>query len=148
MSRFTIRLGRELRQRLADILEQRVSDPRLEGLSLIDVRPSPDLTYARILYRCLARDPEEVAAALEKARPFIRRCLAEGSRFKRVPELDFRLDPSAEEGARIESVLKELALEREQRGREASESLAGAGGAEAGAGTEADAESGGRGDSK
>jgi len=111
-----MRLGRELRQRLADILEQRVSDPRLEGLSLIDVRPSPDLTYARVLYRTLGREPDEVAAALDKARPFIRRCLAEGSRFKRVPELDFRLDPSAEEGARIETVLRELAQERERRG--------------------------------
>ena len=115
MSRATLRLGKELRQRLADIFEQRVADPRLEGLSLVEVRPSPDLTYARIFYRTLARDPGEVEAALRKALPFVRRCLAEGSRHKRVPELDFRLDPSAEASARIEGVLRELAEEREQR---------------------------------
>jgi len=114
MTRTTQRVARELRDRLAEILEARVSDPRLEGLSVVEVRPSPDLSFARVFYRTW-QDPEEADAAIQHAKPFIRRCLGDGLSLRRVPELDFRLDPSAEAGARVEEVLKEIAAERERR---------------------------------
>ena len=80
------RVGREFRQRLANILERRVSDPRLRRVTVIEVRSAPDASFARVFYRTLG-DREEAAQALDKAKPFIRRCLAEGLRLRRVPEL-------------------------------------------------------------
>ena len=119
MTRTTERVARDLRDRLADVLETRVSDPRLEGVSIVEVRPSPDLSFARVFYRTWG-DPAEAEAALRKAKPFLRRCLGEGLSLRRVPELDLRLDASQEAAARVEDVLKELAREREQKGGEAS----------------------------
>ncbi len=108
------RVARELRDKLASIIEERVSDPRLRGVSIIEVRPSPDLSYARVFYRTLG-DPREAARALGKAKPFLRRCLAENLRLRRVPELDLRHDPTVESAQRIEHLLNEIAAERERR---------------------------------
>ena len=108
------RVARELRDKLASIVEERVSDPRLRGVSIVEVRPSPDLSYARVFYRTLG-DPKDAERALRKATPFLRRCLAENLRLRRVPELDLRHDPSVESAQRMERLLGELALEREAR---------------------------------
>ena len=102
------RLGHELTQRLARILEHRVSDPRLEGLTVVDVQAAPDASFARVYYRTLG-DREQAAEALEKAKPYIRRRLAEGLKVRRVPELDFRYDRAQDSGARVDELLRELA---------------------------------------
>lgn len=108
------RVARELRDKLALILEERVSDPRLRGVSIVEVRPSPDLSYARVFYRTFG-DPDDAERALRKAKPFLRRCLAENLRLRRVPELDLRLDPTVESAQRMEHILEELAAERALR---------------------------------
>jgi ribosome-binding factor A len=101
------RISTDLARRLATILSERVSDPRLRQVTIVEVRAAPDASFARVFYRTL-EDREELAQVLERAKPFIRRCLAEGLKLRRVPELDFRYDPAEDEGARVEAILKEL----------------------------------------
>jgi ribosome-binding factor A len=101
------RLSHALERRLAEILEHRVSDPRLSTVSVIEVRAAPDASFARVFYRSRG-DRDEVEIALEKAKPYIRKRLAEGLSLRRVPELDFRYDPSEESGARVDEILREL----------------------------------------
>jgi ribosome-binding factor A len=120
MSHRKERVASELRQQIAEIVGTRMRDPRLSSLTVVEVRPSPDFSFARVFYRTL-QDPEQVARALEHAKPFIRRCLADVSSLRRVPELDLRLDTSLERGARVESLLEEIALEREAKGAAAAE---------------------------
>ena len=110
MSHRSARLGHELTQRLAQILEHRVSDPRLRGLVIVDVTAAPDASFARVYYRTLG-DREQAAQALDKAKPYIRRLLAEELPLRRVPELDFRYDPAADSGARVDEILREIAEE-------------------------------------
>ena len=83
------RLGHEIRARLATILRERVADPRLASVNIAEVRVAPDASYARVFYATLG-DAAEAVAALDKAKPFIRRCLAAELHVRRVPELDFR----------------------------------------------------------
>ena len=111
MSHRKERVASELRQQIAEIVGSRLRDPRLHSLTVVEVRPSPDFSFARVFYRTL-EDPEQVAEALERAKPFIRRCLAEVCGLRRVPELDLRLDTSLERGARVESLLEEIAAQR------------------------------------
>jgi len=111
MSHRRARVGKEMRQQLAAIISRRVSDPRLAGLTVMEVRASPDFSFARVFYRTLG-DPAEAAAALEKARPYIRRCLAENSRRRVVPQLEFQFDESVDRAARVEDILDELARSR------------------------------------
>ena len=69
------KLAQEIRARLAEILRERVGDPRLEGVSLVEVRVAPDASFARVYWASLG-DAAAAAQALEKAKPYIRRCLA------------------------------------------------------------------------
>ena len=108
------RVAQELRDRLAEIVSRELADPRLALTTIVDVELSPDLSFARAYFRA-AGDPEAAAAALEHAKPFVRRRLAQRVRLRRVPELDFRLDASLEQGARVEKILSELAAERARR---------------------------------
>jgi ribosome-binding factor A len=105
------RLGQEIHGRLATILRERTQDPRLELVSITEVRVAPDSTFARVFYRTLG-DRDEAVAALEKAKPYLRRCLAQGLHTRRVPELDFRSDDSLDRAERLDTVLRELARAR------------------------------------
>lgn len=111
------RLGQEIHARLATILREQTGDPRLELLSLTGVQVAPDASFARIYYRTLG-DRTETAAALEKAKPYLRRRLAGELRVRRVPELDFRDDETLDRAEHLEGVLRELARERRERGGE------------------------------
>jgi ribosome-binding factor A len=105
------RLGNEIHARLATILRESTGDPRLELLSITEVKVAPDASFARIFYRALG-DPGETLAALEKAKPYLRRRLAGELHTRRVPELDFRVDESLDRAERLDSVLRELEQER------------------------------------
>ncbi len=107
MSHRQERVARELRKRLAEIIEQRVEDPRLRDVTITGVKTSADFSYVRVFFRTLG-DREQATRAFNTAKPFIRRCLGDGSRRRRVPELDFRIDKSLDSGARIDEILKEL----------------------------------------
>ena len=101
------RVAHDMRARLAEIFAQRVSDPRLHGLSVTVVRPSADLGFARVFWSTLG-DRDAAAQALEQAKPFVRRCLASGLRLRRVPELAFVHDDTLERAGRIDQILSEL----------------------------------------
>jgi ribosome-binding factor A len=109
------RLGQEIHSRLAQILREQTGDPRLELLSLVEVQVAPDASFARIFYRTLG-DRAETAAALDKAKPYLRRRLAGELRVRRVPELDFRADETLDRAEHLEGVLRDLAQERRERG--------------------------------
>jgi len=102
------RIAGDIRARLAEIINEKVRDPRLSGVSILEVRPAPDMSYARVFFRTLG---ERAAAeeGLAKAAPFLRRCLADALDLRRVPELDFRFDESPERAARVEGILAEVA---------------------------------------
>jgi ribosome-binding factor A len=108
------RVAQELRDRIAEVLSRHVRDPRLELVTVTDVEVSPDFSLARVYYRAL-EERGSLEAAIEKAKPFIRRQLAVGLPLRRVPELVFVRDPTPERAARVETILDELHEERERR---------------------------------
>jgi ribosome-binding factor A len=113
------RLGNEIHARLATILRERTGDPRLELLAITEVKVAPDASFARVFYRTLG-DRDESAAALEKAKPYLRRRLAGELRTRRVPELDFRPDDSIDRAQHLDSVLRDLERERGRKEGEGS----------------------------
>jgi ribosome-binding factor A len=112
MSHRQARVAHELRDRIAQIVEQRVSDPRLSDVTISAVKVSPDLSFARVFFYTHG-DAEQATRAFARAKPFIRRWLGTGLRLRRVPDLDFRQDDSLDSGARIDEILKELRNEKE-----------------------------------
>jgi len=111
------RVAHDLRARLAEIFSQRVSDPRLRDLTITDVRPSADLSFAKVFW-CTRGDVDAAGNALESAKPFVRRCLGDVLRLRRVPELAFVRDETLETASRIEGILGDLELAASADGAE------------------------------
>jgi ribosome-binding factor A len=92
-------------------------ETRLEGVTVNEVRVAPDGSYARVFWVTLGQ-PASAAEAIEKAKPYLRRCLAAELRVRRVPELDFRMDEAAARAERVEDVLRELEQARAEKQKE------------------------------
>jgi ribosome-binding factor A len=106
------RVAQFMRREIAEILEHRLSDPRLAGLvvSVTDVEVTRDLSSARVFVSVLesgeARD--RALAALQSASGFVRHLLGQRLELREIPELRFLHDASIERGARVEELLRRI----------------------------------------
>ena len=107
------RLGDQVRSELCDLLLRSVRDPSLKLITVTYVRMSRDLQNARIYYTTSLDGQNErgVKRGLRRATPFLRSQLARRIRLRRVPELSFVYDDSADRELRIAQVLEELGLD-------------------------------------
>ncbi len=104
------RVREEIKRRLSEILQYEARDPRLQLVTVMDVRVSSDLHYATIYVSATGREAsseEEVVKILNGHRGFFRSELAKQLRLRHTPELRFELDLVERRARRIEEVLKE-----------------------------------------
>ncbi|MEX1037918.1 MAG: 30S ribosome-binding factor RbfA [Acidimicrobiia bacterium] len=102
-----------LREVIADELEK-MSDSRLEFVSVTGVDTAPNLRKAVVYVDALTDDPDEVIEALRAARPRLQREIGRQVRIKYTPVLDFDLDSGVMAGQRIEQILRDLKSEEEE----------------------------------
>lgn len=108
------RLARELRDEVSFIIARELKDPHVGFATITQVRVSPDLRYAR-LFVSVFGPPEqqnETLAALRRAGGFIRRQISGRLKLRHSPELQFALDESIGQGARMDALLAEVQQER------------------------------------
>lgn len=100
-----------IQQELTLALRNQARDPRVEPLTLTEVRLTPDRRIARVYVACYSGDEalDEGLAALEAAKGFLRSHLAQHLHWRFTPEIEFRADRSWEQGARIEALLEQIA---------------------------------------
>ncbi len=103
------RINESVTQALGEILRN-VKDPRVSDafVTVNAVRVTADLKYAKVYFGIIVGDADEVKKGLENAHGFIRSALAKALDLRQTPELTFIHDRSAEHGAHIADVLKEL----------------------------------------
>lgn len=112
------RLGEQIREEISALLAGGLKDPRIGFATITGVRLTPDLRQAWV-YVSVLGSPEAQQQTLEgfrAARSYIRRELAQRLNIRRIPELAFELDTSAEYGARIDALLRESKGEGEPPG--------------------------------
>lgn len=102
----TERLSEALRQELAELIAYEMSDPRVLDVTVSEVVVSPDKRHAQVRIGLTGGDPDPAIEALEHARGFLRRHLAERLETYRIPELHFEPDISVTLGPRMKSLLK------------------------------------------
>ncbi len=104
------RVGDVILQELAYLLQRKVKDPRLEGITLTRVQVSADLRHARVFYSVLATDEVKVAVAsgLDSARGYLKRELGRRLQLRYMPDILFSYDDSLDCGSRIHRLLTEL----------------------------------------
>lgn len=99
---------------LSDIIQRRVKDPRLKGVTITGTRVSADYQYADVTVYRLGGAPESLREAMEglsSAKGFIRRELGGRLTIRHTPELRFHLDQSIDYGDHIESLLAQIQRE-------------------------------------
>ncbi len=133
MARTNTRLSRVVKEAVARILQQDISDPRLRLVTVTDAEVTNDQSYATIWYSTvpddlLAVDPsrsggdrpasdDEVAAAFASAHGRIQGLLARELTSRKTPELRFEPDPVTEQAARVEDLIRTV-RDRERAGED------------------------------
>lgn len=95
---------------ITDILLRQVRDPRIQRVTITDVRMSDDLRQAKVYFVPLGSDAvtEDVKEGLKRATGFLKRELGKRLQLRYVPDVRFIFDSSFEYGDRIERLLGEI----------------------------------------
>jgi len=112
-----LRVGEVVRHTLSELFTRGdVHDPVIQKhlITVPEVRMSPDLRMATIFIMPLGgRDIEEVLAALDRNKKYLRGEIARGVNLKFAPEIQFRADDRFEEVERIEKLLRTPRVQRD-----------------------------------
>ena len=106
----TRKLGESIREAIAQILLEEISDPRLEFVTVTGVQVSPDIMQANV-YVTAHGDQErydDVLQGLASATGRIRAILGKRIKARFTPELHFFIDESVDAGMRIGEALKNV----------------------------------------
>jgi ribosome-binding factor A len=112
-----LRVGELVRHALAELLTRGdVHDPVIEGhlITVPEVQMTADLRLATTYVMPLAgRDKQDVLAALERNKRFLRGEIARRVNLKFAPDIRFALDQRFDEAERIEKLLRTPAVRRD-----------------------------------
>jgi ribosome-binding factor A len=107
------RINERMREELSEMVVMEISDPRLSGITITDVRVDREFTYADIYVSALEgheRAPE-ILEGLNHANGFLRKMLADRVELRIFPRLRFHWDPTPEKADHIEKLLASLRSE-------------------------------------
>ena len=100
------RVGDLLKETIAELLQRRVKDPRVERITITGVDVSMDLKIGRVFYCMLDNEKkDEAQQGLDSAAGFLRHELRKILRIKNVPALSFIYDASFDYGSKIDVIL-------------------------------------------
>ncbi len=104
------RVSEALREELGELIAYELSDPRIGDAVITEVLVSPDMRHAQVRLHLSDQEKEKKATieALDGARHFLRRQLAERLNMFRVPELHFEADVSNRSKDKLEHLFKRI----------------------------------------
>jgi ribosome-binding factor A len=104
------RVSEALREELGELIAYELSDPRIGEVTITEVLVSQDMRHAQVRLHLeeSEKDQQETIRALEGARHFLRRQLAERLNLFRVPELHFESDVASAANGRMDHLFKRI----------------------------------------
>ncbi|HLM55714.1 MAG TPA: 30S ribosome-binding factor RbfA [Pyrinomonadaceae bacterium] len=104
------KLAELIREEVIQIVGYELEDPRLDTVTVTDVRVADNLRDASVYVTAEGTEAERQAAmkALTKAAPFVRRQLSMALNLRYTPELHFVRDTVEESAARVGALLTEI----------------------------------------
>ena len=112
-----------IREEVSQIVGFELEDPRLERVTVTDVKVADNLRDARVYVVAEGTEEEKGAAlkALQHAAPYVRRQLGRTLNLRYTPELHFVRDTVEESATRVEALLNELGQQDRDRPSPAGE---------------------------
>lgn len=111
------RIGDRIRQELSEmVVKGEIHDPRLDGISITEVKVDRELSYAEIYVSALEgiERSKEVLQALENASGFLRKSLSEKVDLRAFPRLRFHWDVTPEHADKIERLIASIHAEEQK----------------------------------
>ena len=110
MSNKVLRISEQMKRHLNEILKREVKDKKVGFITITGCEVTNDLSFCKVYYtvygsECSERD---AAAALDRAKGFIRSELAKRMSLRKMPDLIFTIDESTKHGNKIDAMLAEL----------------------------------------
>lgn len=109
-SRTNLKLAELIRFRASHVILFELKDPRMGFVTITKVDLAPDLETTTIFWSVIgdAGQRSKTAHALEHARLFVQRRVAEGVKTRKAPQLHFVYDESVEGSVKMGNLLKQL----------------------------------------
>ena len=105
----TDRVGMEIKREVNEILQKKVRDPRVQGVTITDVQMLGTCLLPRFtipFWVTLLRITKKAQIGLEKATGTIKRELGRNLKLYKIPDLTFVKDESIEYGNKIDEMLR------------------------------------------
>ncbi len=110
------RTAEQIQYMLSDIFQRELRDPRVQGVTITEVRVDRELQHADVYVNALGDESreQEVVTALHNAAGFLRRELAQRLSGRTVPQIHFRWDPTLAHAEIVNEILDSLDLPPEE----------------------------------
>ena len=121
------RIADRIREELSNLLVKDVLDPRLEGVSITDVKVDRELEFANVYVSAVegSERSEEILAGLRHAQGFLRTELAHRIDLRSFPKLRFHWDPTFERAEHIEALFAQIREQEQAAQQDAQDSETG-----------------------
>ncbi len=109
------RVGGHIQRVLSDLLRKDIKDPRLEMVTITDVKLADDLRKARIYFA--TSTPKNIKRAMEgfkSAHGYVKRILAKHLGLRYMPNIEFLYDESFDYASYIDKLLKSTKTDNEK----------------------------------
>ncbi|HJM27614.1 MAG: 30S ribosome-binding factor RbfA [Acidimicrobiales bacterium] len=101
------RLNELLREVIAEELEK-IDDSELGLVSISAVQVDNELSKARVYLSTLEEENDLVLTRMKRHKGRLRKAIGSQARLRRVPELEFVIDPAITTGGRIDEILSQI----------------------------------------
>lgn len=104
-----------IKVKLAGIINKSSSNPKFEGVTLVDVNLSPDSSTAIVTYAVYGenKDIDAITRALNSASGFFQSKLSKTLKFRNTPRLSFVFDKGFDHANRIDQLLAKIEIKEE-----------------------------------
>jgi ribosome-binding factor A len=109
-----LRLQDQLREEISAIIQQEIKDPGIGFITILDVKLTEDLKYAKVLYSVYGSEEEKqkTAVALKRAKGYIKHLLGDRIQLRYMPDLTFAPDTEQERMERVDELLRKIESEK------------------------------------
>ncbi len=102
-----------LKEVISEIILYELNDPVFKNfISLTEVKIGNDLKKATVYFRAFGKDNKEIEKALNKAKGYIKRLLAQKITLKFIPDIEFKIDLREEKEKELAELLAKISKSR------------------------------------